>query len=266
MNILAVDDEKLALDDLMVELQKAVPDCMLTGFQRAEKALEFAGETAVDIAFLDIELRGMSGLTLAKSLKELQPEINIIFVTGFSQYAVDAISLRCSGYLLKPVSSRAIEAELLNLRNPVQSDTAHIRVQTFGGFELFVDGVPVRFGRTKSKEALAYLVNKKGMSASTRELAAALWEDKEYDKSLQSYFQTVVTELFSTLKSAGAEDIIVKKRNSYAIDPEKLDCDYYNFQKGDILAVNAYAGDYMPSYSWAEFTVGYLNQILLDNG
>lgn len=265
MNIIAADDEKFALDDLMAEIRAAQPDCVLHGFASPKKTIEFAGENNVDVAFLDIEMRGMNGLVLAKSLKELQPKINIIFVTGFSQYAVDAVSTRCSGYLLKPVSKKAIEAELLSLRNPVDQSKTYIRVQTFGGFEVFVDGEAVSFGRAKSKEVLAYLVNKKGMSASTRELAAVLWEDKEYDRSQQSYLQTVVAELLSTLKAAGAQDILTRKRNSIAIVPEKLECDYYNFQKGDIRAVNAYAGDYLPSYSWAEFTVGYLDQVVGTN-
>lgn len=262
MNIIAADDEKFALDDLMIEIRAAQPDCILHGFSTPKEVLEFAKENAVDAAFLDIEMRGMNGLVLTKNLKKLNPKINVIFVTGYSKYAVDAIAMRCSGYLLKPVSKKAIEAELHNLRNSVDHNKTHFRVQTFGGFELFVDDVPVSFGRAKAKEVLAYLINKKGMSASTRELAAVLWEDKEYDRTQQSYLQTVIAELLSTLKNAGAEEIIIKKRNSLSIDPNKLDCDYYNFQRGDVRAVNAYAGDYMANYSWAESTVGYLDQII----
>lgn len=263
MNIIAADDEKLVLDNLINEIRSAQPDSILNSFSVPEKVLEYTKENDVDIAFLDIEMCGMNGLSLAKCLKEINPKINIIFVTAFSQYAVDAVSIRCSGYLLKPVSRKAIESELLNLRNTVDDQSKiHIRVQTFGGFELFVDGMPVSFGRAKSKEVLAYLINKKGMGATTRELAAVLWEDKEYDRSQQSYLQTILADLLSTLKKSGVQEIVIKKRNSLSIDPSKINCDYYNFQKGDIRAVNAYAGDYMPSYSWAEFTVGYLDQII----
>lgn len=266
MNIIAADDEKFALKDLMSEIMQAQPDCVLNGFSSPMAVLEFANENNIDIAFLDIEMGSMNGLILAKKLKETNPNINIIFVTGFSQYAIDAFATRCSGYLLKPVSCKAIQAELANLRNTINDKkSAHISVQTFGGFELFVNGVPVAFGRAKSKEVLAYLINKKGMSASTRELAAILWEDKEYNRSQQSYLQTIIAELLSTLKNVDAQSIIIKKRNSLAIATEKVDCDYYNFQRGDIKAVNSYAGDYMPNYAWAEFTVGYLNQILRIN-
>lgn len=82
------------------------------------------------------------------NLKETNKNMNIIFVTGYSHYAVDAFSIRSSGYLLKPVRSEEIAAELNNLRIPIKSDNkVHIRVQTFGGFEVFVDGQPVIFSR-----------------------------------------------------------------------------------------------------------------------
>lgn len=65
----------------------------------------------------------------------------------------------------------------------------------------------------------------------------------------------------TSLKNVSAHDIILKKRNSFSVDINKFECDYYDFQKGDINAVNAYAGEFMPSYSWAEFKVGYLEQV-----
>lgn len=73
-------------------------------------------ENGTDLSFWDIEMRGMSVLMLVKELKKLCTKINIIFVTGFSQYAVNAASIRCGGYLLKLVSSKAIAVELLNLK------------------------------------------------------------------------------------------------------------------------------------------------------
>lgn len=205
------------------------PACIIHGFEKAKDALKFAKESEVDIAFLDIEMRGMNGLLLAKNLKEI---------------------------------NNAIAAELNRLRNPLNSENnTHIKVQTFGGFEVFVDGKTVNFSRAKSKEVLAYLVSKCGASATAREIAAVLWEDKEYDNSTQSYLRTIIADMRKGLKNVSADDIILKKRNSFSIDINKMECDYYDFQKGNINAVNAYAGEFMPSYSWAEFKVGYLEQV-----
>ena len=115
-----------------------------------------------------------------------------------------------------------------------------------------MDGQLVRFGRAKSKELLAYLVDRRGLSVTTGEAYAALFEDAQDTLSGKSYFRTIFHEMVNSLKRADAEEILLKERNSYAVIPEKFDCDYYRFLQGDPVAVNAFQNDYMLSYSWAE--------------
>lgn len=103
-----------------------------------------------------------------------------------------------------------------------------------------------------SKELFAYLVDRRGSSVTTGEAYAALFEDAEDTLSGKSYFRTILHEMVNTLKKAGVEEILVKGRNSYAVIPEKIDCDYYRFLQGDPAAVNAFQNDYMAAYSWAE--------------
>ena len=105
---------------------------------------------------------------------------------------------------------------------------------------------------TKAKELLAYLVDRRGSSVTTGEAYAALFEDAEDTPSGKSYFRTILHELIAALKKAQAEEILVKGHNSFAVDPETFDCDYYRFLQGDPAAVNAFQNDYMQSYSWAE--------------
>ena len=110
-----------------------------------------------------------------------------------------------------------------------------------------MDGQLVRFGRAKSKELLAYLVDR-----TTGEAYATLFEDAQDTLSGKSYFRTILHEMINSLKKADADEILLKRHNSYAVIPEKFDCDYYRFLQGDPVAVNAFQNDYMPSYSWAE--------------
>lgn len=91
MNIIAVDDEKLALRDLTQILELVLPEASVSGFRTPQKALAHAWAVPVDIAFLDVEMKGMNGLELAKQLKDIRGRTNIVFATGFSQYAVDAL-------------------------------------------------------------------------------------------------------------------------------------------------------------------------------
>ena len=103
MKFLLVDDEPLALADLNEILEETVPGHETAGFTSIGKALEYMKENQVDVAFLDIEMVGMNGIELARTMKDLQPDINIIFVTAHPQYAVDAYAIHATGYLLKPV-------------------------------------------------------------------------------------------------------------------------------------------------------------------
>lgn len=259
MKIILVDDEKNALYDLEKIVQSVCPDSLITCFRDSDDALAYLGSEQADVAFLDIEMPGISGLELARQIKELQPNTNIIFVTGFSQYAVDAFSVRASGYLLKPASAENVKRELDNLRNPmVPSGQKRLNVHTFGNFEVFFGGVPLSFGRGKAKELFAYLVDRRGAGCTTAELCSILWEDREYSLSLQKQFQTIVSDLLKTLRQAGEEDVLIKRRNFFSVDPSKIDCDYYRFLNGEAAAVNSYTGEYMTNYSWAEFTTGFL--------
>lgn len=255
MRFLAVDDEDLALQNLMDAIREAAPTCELTGFTSPREAAAYARANTLDVAFLDIELGSANGLTFAKELKELQPNLRIIFVTSYDQYAVDAFAVRATGYLLKPVTSEDIRREL-TFAYGAPPRAAQVRVQTFGGFDVFADGKPLVFNRAKAKELLALLVDRRGNVVTTREACAVLWEDRPYTRLQKNYFQTVVSDLRATLRDAGMEDILVKSRNALSIAPAKLDCDSYRFLDGEVRAINSYRGVYMRSYSWAEFRIG----------
>ena len=255
MRIMCVDDEPLALKMLEMSIQKAKPDAEVKSFRKPRELLEAARQDGCDIAFLDIHMRGMNGVELAKELKGVNPKMNIIFVTGFSDYAGDAMSLHASGYIMKPVNKEKIERELSDLRFPITpKSNALLRVQCFGNFDVFTpDGAHVRFERSKAKEVFAYLVHKQGSSCTTRELFAAIFEDEPYEKKLQNLLQTYIYAMIKSLKAVGAEEAVVRSYNALAVNPEVLDCDYYRFKELDAGAVNAYQNEYMSQYYWADF-------------
>ena len=254
MNFLVVDDEPLILQDLEDTLKRIRPSCTVHSFTSARQALSEAEREIYDAAFLDIELGYTNGILLAKQLKELQPNLPVVFVTSYEKYAVDAFSIHAAGYLLKPVEEEQLERELTFLK--LKNIAKRCVITTFGGFDISVDGKPLSFKRAKAKELLAYLVDRKGCRVTTKEACAVLWEDLPYNSARKNYFQTLMVELKNTLKEAGAENILHKSRNSYAVNPQNFDCDYYRFLQGDITAINQYHGDYLICYSWAEFTIG----------
>lgn len=255
MKILCVDDEPLMLQMLEMAIREAKPDADVTAYDDQDELIGDAAKNGCDIAFLDIHMRGMNGVEVAKKLKEINPKMNIIFVTGFSEYAGDAMRLHASGYIMKPVTKEKIETELSDLRFPiVPKSNALLRVQCFGNFDVFLpDGSHMHFERQRSKEVFAYLVHRNGSSCTTREIAAALFEDEPFDRKQQNHVQQLIYAMIKSLKAAGAEAAVVRSYNALAVNPDVLDCDYYRFKELDAGAVNAYQNEYMSQYYWADF-------------
>jgi two-component SAPR family response regulator len=255
MRILCLDDEPLALKMLEAAIREAKSDAEVTAFRKQADLLEDAKQNGCDVAFLDIHMRGMNGVELAKKLKEINPKMNIIFVTGFSEYTGDAMRLHASGYIMKPVTKEKVVAELSDLRFPiVPKSNALLRVQCFGNFDVFLpDGSHMHFERQRSKEVFAYLVHRQGSSCTTREIAAALFEDEPFDNKQKNHIQQLIYAMIKSLKAVGAEKAVTRSYNALAVNPDVLDCDYYRFKELDAGAVNAYQNEYMSQYYWADF-------------
>lgn len=252
MEIILVDDEQYALNSLQKNLKELEVNGNIKTFDRSIYALEFAKKNRVDIAFLDISMPEMNGIELAKELKKTNPQINIIFCTGFSEYMPQAIDLHASGYLLKPASKEDIQKSLNNLLNPIEQKMPHFYARTFGTFDFYVDGVPLKFIRSKSKELFAYLISLRGATANRKDITAILFEDA-YDLKTQNYLTKIYKDLFKTLQSVGASDILNKDYNTYSVNTKLFSCDLYDYDKGILEAINAYKGMFMSQYDWAYF-------------
>lgn len=219
-------------------------------------------ENKPDIVWLDIEMPGMDGLEMAAEIKKKSPDTNIVFVTGFPGYAVDAFGMHVSGYVLKPAAEEKLREEIKNLRRPIShKEGSLLRVQCFGNFEAFSEEGIVKFSRSLSKEALAYLIDRRGAGCTVGEICSVLWEDRQADKKLKSQCRVVMGALKKDLENIGAGEIIIKNWNTWGVDTTKISCDYYDFLKGDSVAVNSFRGEYMSQYSWAEMTIGNLIDI-----
>ena len=178
MRAICVDDERVLMDRA-VSMCRELPDMEeVTGFTRPAEALKWVSEHPVDLALLDVEMPGRTGIELAAAIKQKRPDVAVIFVTAYPKYAVSAFAVRASGYLLKPVTKEALAADIQHAmsgrRKPL---TGHVVARTFGGFDVLVDGQVVEFKRAKSKEILAFLVDRQGHTVTWAELFAALWED-----------------------------------------------------------------------------------------
>ena len=254
MRIIALDDEELALEGLMDAIRGCAPDAELHGFSYAEDVLAFIETHSCDVAFLDVEMAGLNGVELAEQLKLRNPDVNIIFATGFSAYQSPAFDLHASGYLMKPITAEKVKKELDNLRRPVP-ESKRIQVRCFGNFEVYLDGIPPEFKYHKTKELLAYLVDRKGALCTNGEIIAKLFGNDNHD----TYLRSLRKDLLDTLETAGCTDVITQQRGKLGLVPEAIRCDYYDWCEGKRMG-NAYMGEYMAQYSWSEFTNAALQQ------
>jgi len=116
MRILALDASENTLKLLVKSIYEAIPEAAVFSFNRPLSLINFAKEKTCDIAFLDIQLWGMSVLEVARTLKDIYPKINIIFVTVHKKHAQEIFELYPCRYILKPVTKDAILCEINNLK------------------------------------------------------------------------------------------------------------------------------------------------------
>ena len=259
MRIFAIDDEPKMLRMLHDAIAAAEPEAEILDFSCAMDVTEALPdpEKRPDVVFSDIELPGMSGLTLAVKIKKAAPDARIIFVTGYDQYALEAYRIHAQGYLTKPVDAAAIREELDQIPRAPKPEPRNLYVQCFGFFDVFWQGEPLLFQRRKTKELLAFLVDRKGLTCTAEEIAAALWEGCDLGKA-KHQIRNLVSDLRATLKKIGMEDLLIRRSGVLAIRAEQIDCDYYQMLSGNSDALNAYHGEYMTQYTWAEMTSGKL--------
>ena len=117
-NVIMVDDRKLILTGGLSILENVMPGASVTGFTDVNDAIAYAAENRVSLAFLDIELRTMTGLELCRKLLDINPRTNIVYLTAYSDYALDAWSTGASGFMLKPITPEGVKEQLKNLRYP----------------------------------------------------------------------------------------------------------------------------------------------------
>lgn len=267
MNVMCVDDERIILADIVSTCRKIELVDNVEGFSWCDEAIEYVKRNHVDIAFLDINMPDMTGIDLAERILSISPRTYVVFTTGYDNYAIDAFKVRAFGYLLKPIREEDLrrEIEYIDYKMKSQNVQRDISVITFGNFEVYVKNKPVHFHRNKSKEILAYLIDRQGTGVSRKELAAVLWEDGMYDRNRQYQINTFIRSLKIDLAEAGAEEMLIQANGALMVDVNTFVCDMYDFMKGDVRAINSYRGTYMYSYSWAEFTSAKMSNYIENN-
>lgn len=252
MRVIYIDDERPNLDNFKFTTKDFTEIKSLDMFQSGEEALEFAKNNVVDVAFCDMEMPGLHGLALAAKLKEINSSIRVVFVTAYSQYAMDAWGVDATGYVLKPYLASDIKRELNKCKSAPLPSSNRVVIGTIPGFSVSVGGKAVNIGSAKSRELFALLVDASDKGITTGEGIAALWPDRPNDANTQSLFRMTFKRLSDSLEDADIGDIIETKGNRRFVRTDMVDCDLYRIMSGDTEMMKKYDGQYLQEYEWAE--------------
>ena len=117
-NVIIIDDNKIILTGGTPIIEKALPNALVVGFTKPKEAIKYAKENRISLAFLDIELGLTNGIDLCNELLESNPRMNIIFLTAYPEYSIEAWNTKASGFMVKPITIEGVKEQLKKLRHP----------------------------------------------------------------------------------------------------------------------------------------------------
>ncbi|QJC51324.1 response regulator [Paenibacillus albicereus] len=284
MRAILIDDEEMALDVLEIRLNEAGGVDVVGKFQQVADALARCGTLRPELVFLDIEMPGMNGLEAAEALRGICPDVEVIYVTAYHHYAVDAFGTAAIGYLLKPVAKDKLLQALARYKSlqdrrgirryvapgvtgymdppagPASLSSAEdgapppLTLKVLGSMELYsADGRLLTWRTRKTKELFAFLWHHRGQPVYKYAILEHLWPDDPGDRA-QKLLHTSLYYLRSLLKAEGCGEIVRYGDERYWIDPSAIRSDLevlLERVKGGLSAEDGrqamalYRGDYL---------------------
>ncbi|MEK5025240.1 response regulator [Paenibacillus sp. FSL M7-1046] len=238
LRIVLLDDEKPALNVLNKVIGGRDDVQVVGAYMDPSELLKDIKGLRPDLVFLDIEMPEMNGLELAARLLELQEDIEVVFVTAYREYALEAFGVNALDYLLKPVVPdllhRTIDRVLKRRTGtaPAKAATAASRIVCFGGFEIYKadHAEPIRFPTAKAEELFAYLLVHRNKYISKWTLCDSLWPEVHSAEKSDHNLHTAVYRMKKTLRDTGIGVRISSQRGSYRMECEDI-CDYVMFEQ-----------------------------------
>ncbi|MFC0216014.1 response regulator [Paenibacillus chartarius] len=275
MKVILVDDERLALDYLEMQLKKASDITIVGKFQDPMLAKKRVAEGGIDVIFLDINLPEIDGIQLAEHLLEINPNIHIVFVTAYDEYAVKAFELEAIDYIVKPISPERLAKTLhrietrLDAKAPLAKNECirmtmlkQVSIETSKG-----EVIHVQWRTTRAYELFLYLLQHRGQWVRKSVLVEVLWPEYE-SGNVYSQLYTAVYHVRKSLKLFGDHFQIANSTDGYVLTLHHVRLDAEEWERKlnsappispetirdyrDIMKL--YTGDYLQELDlwWAE--------------
>lgn len=265
-----VDDEQFTLEEIRDTIKDFDEVDVVEATTDHNKALEIVKKYDIQLAFLDIEMQGINGISLAEKMIEIKPEMEIVFITAYDNYAYDAFEANAIDYVLKPIRVERLEKTIKKVLKIIKTESAikknMLKVRFFKKFLVFNEEESVSWRTSKDGEVLAYLLANVGFPIHKEKLIYNIWADVDLKNAL-IYLQSSIYRIRKIFSKYGYEDTIKYANNSYIIKDINIDCDFWSFNKylnkNYILSEDnineyekifeLYIGDYLEedAYVWA---------------
>lgn len=265
-----VDDMRPALRELEFLLKK-YPEISITGiFTDPLAAIEKIKVLKPQVVFLDVNMPQLRGIDAGSMILDFSPETDVVFVTAFDQYAVEAFELHALDYLLKPIAEERLEKTVARLRKRIpQTKEQHslkLQIRCFGQFRMGWEGrEPVKWRIEKARELFAFLLQNHGRNISKDEILDRLWPEDDPDRAVKQLYNGIYL-IRKALEGYGIGRDLISINNNYNLELGPVDWDAGRFCElfkknpenrfDGLEEMEAlYAGDYLEGeyYPWSDF-------------
>lgn len=268
INVILVDDEKPALRELEFLLKKYPEISVIAMYKDPFEALENIERMKPDVVFLDINMPKLKGTDAALRISEVSPDTNIVFVTAYDQYAIEAFELHALDYILKPVQierfDKTIERIIKKKPQITREPSKKLIIKCLGRLQIGWEGEnPIKWRTEKTKELFAFLLQNQGRDISKENLLDKLCDDEYTDKSIKQLYNGIYY-IRKALENYGVDRSLINISNNYNMMIGDVEYDlrrfyelYNNLDKLTLEETKElealYEGDYLDgeNYSWA---------------
>lgn len=251
MKAIIVDDEPLMMRKFE-RLTEEIEDLNLVGqFENAADALSYMKENPVEVAFLDVEMPIMDGITLAEKLREIRENIVIVFITAYDEYIGDSNAIGGDYFIVKPYTKEILEIMMEKIRLLATRQNKKVYIQTFGRFMVKKNNRPINL-TGKAKEILALIVTKEGKEISNEEIYRVIWENRPYSNENMTVYYNALRRLKAALEAAELGDLLISTARGQMVNTEMFDCDYYSWKQKKAERRDKFEGEFLTEYSWGE--------------
>lgn len=252
MRAIIVDDEPIMLRSFM-RLSEGIPNLdVIAQFESADMAIPYVQENQIELALLDIRMPKMNGIDLAVKLRDICPNILIVFISAYDEYIRDSNLIGGDYYIVKPYKRETIEMMVQKMQILSQNLHKEIYIQMFGRFNVMKNGVPIAL-RGKAKEILALIASRCGKEISNEEIYETIWEEREYSNVKMKVYYNALKRLKQTLEEESLSDLLLSTPRGQMLNVSLVDCDYYAWKDNHSQERGKFEGEFLSEYSWGEY-------------